>query len=407
MAVYLDHNATTPMRPQAVAAMVEAMHVVGNASSVHGFGRAARARVDGARRQVAALVGGAAANVVFTSGGTEANNLALRGCGRRRVLVSAIEHDSVLGAIEDAEQIPVDAHGVVDLAALERTLAASTEPAIVAVMLANNETGVIQPVAEVVRIAHRHGALVACDAVQAAGKIALDMAALGVDYLSLSAHKLGGPQGAGALVLRDGAPLSAVQTGGGQERGRRGGTENVAGVVGFGAAVEIAGRELDAFARLAALRDRVQAALDGARVLGADAPRLPNTLNVAMPGVPAQTQIMALDLAGIAVSAGSACSSGKVKASPVLRAMGVAEADAGSALRISFGWNSTEDDAARMIAAWMDVYRRLASPSPRLRAEGRGKGAPQVGYGRGAPLDTAPHPNPIPAGGDRERKTAA
>ncbi len=406
MAIYLDHNATTPMRPQAIAAMVEAMRFVGNASSVHGFGRAARARVDRARRQVAGLIGGEAANVIFTSGGTEANNLALRGGGRARVLVSAIEHDSVLSPIDSAKRIPVDARGIVDLAALERLLAMSREPAIVAVMLANNETGVIQPVAEVVRIARAHGALVACDAVQAAGKIAVDMAALGVDYLSLSAHKLGGPQGVGALVLRDGAPLCAVQTGGGQERGRRGGTENVAGVVGFGVAAEIAGHELGAFARLAELRDRVQAALQGARVLGADAPRLPNTLNVAMPGVPAQTQIMALDLAGIAISAGSACSSGKVKFSPVLHAMGVAEADAGSALRISFGWNSTEQDATRMIAAWMDVYRRLASPSPRMRGEGRGEGELGVAQGGRAPLDAAPHPNPLPAGGEREQQAA-
>ena len=366
MAVYLDHNATTPMRPKAIEAMVEVMRVVGNASSVHGFGRTARGHVDRARQQVAALVGGKAANVVFTSGGTEANNLALRGCGRARVLVSAIEHDSVLTPIEQAERIPAHASGVVDLEALERVLVASAEPALVAVMLANNETGVIQPVAEVVRRAHKYGALVACDAVQAAGKIAVDMAALGVDYLSLSAHKLGGPQGVGALVLRDGAPLVAVQTGGGQERGRRGGTENVAGIVGFGAAAEIAQSELGTFARLATLRDRVQAALTGGRMLGADAPRLPNTLNVAMPGVPAQTQIMALDLAGIAISAGSACSSGKVAFSPVLHAMGVDEKDAGSALRISFGWNSTEDDAARMIAAWTDVYRRLGAPDGAL-----------------------------------------
>jgi cysteine desulfurase len=359
------------MRPQAIEAMVEVMRVVGNASSVHGFGRTARGRVDRARQQVASLVGGNAANVIFTSGGTEANNLALRGCGRARVLVSAIEHDSVLTPVEQAERIPVHANGVVDLDALQRMLAMSTEPAAVAVMLANNETGVIQPVTEVVRIARRHGALVACDAVQAAGKIAVDMAALGVDYLSLSAHKLGGPQGVGALVLREGAPLTAVQTGGGQERGRRGGTENVAGVVGFGAAAQGALSELDRFARLADLRDRVQSALAGARVVGADAPRLPNTLNVAMPGVPAQTQIMALDLAGIAISAGSACSSGKVKFSPVLHAMGVDERDAGSALRISFGWNSSEEDAARMIAAWMDVYRRLSSPSPRERERER------------------------------------
>lgn len=361
MAVYLDHNATTPMRPQVVAAMVEAMRAVGNASSVHGFGRAARGRVDRARAQVAALVGGKAANVIFTSGGTEANNLALRGCGRTRVIVSAIEHDSVLAPIERAGRIPVDARGVVDLAALERMLAASSDPAIVAVMLANNETGVIQPVAEVAQLARRHGALLLCDAVQAAGKIAVDMAALGIDYLSVSAHKLGGPQGVGALVLRDGAPLNAVQTGGGQERGRRGGTENVAGVAGFGVAAESALRGLDAFARLASLRDRVEASLEGATVVGGGAPRLPNTLNVAMPGVPSQTQLMALDLAGIAVSAGSACSSGKVKASPVLHAMGLGEADAGSALRISFGWNSTEDDATRLIAAWTDIYRRLSA----------------------------------------------
>src|SRR6185312_14437196 len=220
---YLDHNATSPMRPVALDAMVEALKAGGNPSSVHRSGRAARARIDKARRQVAALVGALPGEVVFTAGGTEANNLALR--GHKRVLASAIEHESVLKAVPDAARIPVDANGVIDLSALERLLA--HKPALVSVMVANNETGVIQPIAEVVRLARGAGALVHCDAVQAAGKMPVDLHGLGVDYLSLSAHKLGGPTGVGALIVRNGVPFATDRVGGGQETYRRAGTENV------------------------------------------------------------------------------------------------------------------------------------------------------------------------------------
>ncbi|UYN97481.1 MAG: cysteine desulfurase [Enhydrobacter sp.] len=356
---YLDHNATSPLRPAAFDAMVEALRASGNPSSVHRVGRSARARLDRARRQVADLVGALPAEVVFTSGGTEANNLVLAGCGRRRLLVSAVEHDSVLKAAVGAEILPVDGEGRIDLGQLEQRLTPSREPALVSVMFANNETGVLQPIAEVVRLARSVGALVHCDAVQGAGKVAVDLHGLGVDYLTLSAHKLGGPAGVGALVVRDGAPLMPDRIGGGQESNRRAGTENVAGIVGFGAAT------VEAKAGLATegLRDHMEGALldlaPGAYVFGAGAVRLPNTTCVSMPGVRAETQVMALDLAGVCVSAGAACSSGKVTRSAVLLAMGVAPAIAETAVRISLGWNSQASDIERLIAAWRDLYIRV------------------------------------------------
>ena len=347
---YLDHNATSPLRPVALDAMVEALQAGGNPSSIHKPGRAARGRVDRARKQVAGLVGALPAEVVFTSGGTEANNMALR--GHERVLVSAIEHESVLKAVPDAGRIPVDGNGVIDLAALERMLA--DRPALVSVMFANNETGVIQPIAEVVRLARAAGVLVHCDAVQAAGKVPVDLHGLGVDYLSLSAHKLGGPTGVGALVVRAGAPFATDRVGGGQESNRRAGTENVAGIAGFGAAAEAAGDGVD----VAALRDRIEASLPG-KVYGAVAPRLTNTTCISMPDVKAETQVMALDLAGVAVSAGSACSSGKVTRSAVLTAMGIEASEAETAIRISCGWNTVFEDIDRLIAAWQGLYTRV------------------------------------------------
>ncbi len=357
VSAYLDHNATSPLRPAAFEAMTEALRAGGNPSAVHAVGRRARAMVDRARREVAALVGAQPSEVVFTSGGTEANALALAGSGRRRVLVSAVEHDSVRRAVPEAEVLPVDGDGVVDLAALERALAASSEPALVSVMAANNETGTMQPVAEVVRLAHAAGALVHCDAVQAAGKIAVDFHGLGVDYLSLAAHKLGGPTGIGALVLHAVAPFASDRRGGAQETNRRAGTENLSGIVGFGAAAAEAGQGLSSV-----LRDRTEAALrtlaPTARVHGANAPRLPNTICLSMPGVSAETQVMAFDLAGVCVSAGAACSSGKVHRSAVLAAMGVEDAVAATAVRISFGWNSESGDSDRLIAAWRDLYVR-------------------------------------------------
>ena len=252
--VYLDYNASAPVWPEAADAADEALRAGANASSIHAPGRAARARIEEAREAVARLVGADPAGIVFTGGGTEANNQAIRRSGAERVLVSAIEHESVLSADEEAEILPVTPRGVVDPEALDRALAADARPALVAVMLANNETGVIQPVAQVAEIARRHGARVHCDAVQAVGKIAVDVAALGADSYALSAHKVGGPQGVGALVLRDPDSAGRLIHGGGQERGRRAGTENVAGIAGFGRAAEIVAARLEDFTGLVALR---------------------------------------------------------------------------------------------------------------------------------------------------------
>ncbi|MBV9861332.1 MAG: cysteine desulfurase [Alphaproteobacteria bacterium] len=359
---YLDWNATAPLRPEAVAAMTAALGAAGNPSSVHRWGRAARQRIEHAREAVAGLVGAPAGGVIFVSGGTEANHLALLGAGRPRLLVSAIEHRSVLDAVAGAELIPVDADGVVSLAALEQLLAVDRRPALVSVMLANNETGVIQPAADIAALAHRHGALFHCDAVQAAGKMALDAAAIGADLISLSAHKLGGPTGVGALVATGAVAVEAQLRGGGQEGRRRAGTENVCGIVGFGAAAATSGRELAAFDRVRALRDRLEAAIASiapeAVVIGAGAPRLPNTSAIALPGVAAETQVIALDLAGVMVSAGAACSSGKVQPSHVLHAMGAGPELANSAIRVSLGWNSASTEVDHFLEAWAEFYRR-------------------------------------------------
>lgn len=366
-AVYLDYNATVPLRPEALSAMAEAHGLSGNASSVHSFGRSVRRLIETAREQVADLVSADSAQVVFTSGGTESNNLALNGTGRKRLLVSAGEHDSVLKAAPDAEVLPLRADGRVDLAVLEDKLARDSRPALVSVMLANNETGVIQPIAEVAVLAHEHGGLVHCDAVQAAGKVAVAMPDLSVDLLSLSAHKLGGPTGVGALVVREGVALRPLLKGGGQERSRRAGTENVSGIAGFGAAAVVAGETLADHARLTALRDGMERRLADiapeVTFFGADAPRLPNTSCFALPGMPAETQVMALDLAGVAVSAGSACSSGKVRPSHVLQAMAAVD-KASCAIRVSLGWRSEASHLERFLDAWSALYSRSAQAAP-------------------------------------------
>jgi len=370
--IYLDYNATAPIRPEVRDAVIAAFDVAGNPSSVHGFGRRARRLVEDARAEVAALAGVTPARVVFTSGGTEANTAALRATGRTSILVSAIEHDSVLETAPDAVRVPVTADGMVDLAALERLLAECREPALVSVMRVNNETGVIQPVADVARIAHAQGALVHCDAVQAAGRIPLEVDRLGIDLLTLSAHKLGGPHGVGALLVRDGIPIAPVLRGGGQEQRRRAGTENVAGIAGFGAAARLAREAMEAPSTLAELRDDlerrlVRAAQEAGKpavLYGRAAPRVANTTCVSMPGVTSETQIMAMDLAGIAVSAGAACSSGKVKASHVLIAMGVSADEAASAIRVSLGWGTTPGDIDRFVEAWTALRRRTAGPAP-------------------------------------------
>jgi len=362
---YLDWNATAPLRAEVAAAMAEALARTGNPSSVHRWGRAARQAIERARGQVAALVGVAPTEVIFTSGGTETNHLALLGMRGRRHLISAIEHDSVREAVPEATLIPVTSAGVVDLAALEALLAAERRPALVSIMLANNETGAIQPVAEAAAIARTREALVHCDAIQGAGKLPVDFRALGVDLMSISAHKLGGPQGVGALVAREGVALTALQRGGGQERGRRAGTENGPGIVGFGVAAELAAREKLSSAAIAKLRDRAETALTAvapdAPVFAKESPRLPNTLSIGMPGVPASTQVMALDLAGVMVSSGAACSSGKVRRSHVLSAMGASREEAESAIRVSLGWSTTPAEVERLVDAWAALYRRTRS----------------------------------------------
>jgi len=362
--VYMDHNATTAVRPEARDAVALALAFTGNPSSVHGSGRTARRLVEDARDAVAALVGAEPAWVVFTSGGTEANNLALRVLPKRApILCSAVEHASVLSVMDGIVEIPVDGDGVVDLGALEALLAGEDTPALVSVMLANNETGVLQPVADVAALAHEHGALIHCDAVQAAGKMAIDFRTLGCDLMSLSAHKIGGPSGVGALVVTSGVEgdlaLIPMLRGGGQERGRRAGTENVPGIAGFGAAARAAREGLTDFARLGRWRERIENRLRqhaDSRVYGFGAPRLANTSCLTMPGVEAETQVIQLDLAGVAVSAGAACSSGKVEPSRVLAAMGVDANEAATAIRVSLGWNTTEDDADKFVEAWIQVY---------------------------------------------------
>ncbi len=349
---YLDANATEPVRPEAAAAALEAMQLGGNASSVHAAGRAARAVLEAARRAVARRFGAAPEGVVFTSGGTEANALAIHGCSRPRVLRSAVEHDAVRAAVPGAEVVPVDADGVVDLVALERMLAGGH--VLLCLMLANNETGTIQPVSEAARLCRAVGAWLHVDAVQAAGRIVVDLHALGADSLAVSSHKLGGPAGAGALLLAPGREVAASIAGGGQERGRRGGTHALPAIAGFGAAVAAA------LPDTVALRRQVEGCVEamGARVLGG-AHRLPNTVCAALPGVPAETQVIALDLAGVQVSAGAACSSGKVARSHVLEAMGLGTL-AGEAIRVSLPWDVTEAHVAEFAAAYSDLADRMA-----------------------------------------------
>jgi cysteine desulfurase len=349
--VYLDWNATAPLRPEAKAVLLAALELVGNPSSVHGPGRAARRVVEQARAQVAELAGVEPAWVLFTSGGTEANNWALRPGLRPLTLVGATEHASVLEAAPAALRVPVGSDGVIDLAALDRLL---TGPALLSLQLANNETGVIQPVAEAAALMHARGGQLHVDAVQAAGRLPLDRVSLGADLLSLSAHKIGGPKGVGALIADPALDLPPLLRGGGQEARRRAGTENVAAIAGFGAAAEAAQAGLAGMAELAARRDRLEAQLRqaGGQVIADGARRLANTSCVARPGLSAQTQLMALDLAGFAVSAGAACSSGKVGPSPVLQAMGLGEAVATSAIRISIGWTTTDAELDRFAASY-------------------------------------------------------
>ncbi len=375
---YLDHNATTPLRPAAAEAMTRALQIVGNPSSIHAEGRAARAALDRARHQVAAAVGGRARDVIFTSGATEALATLLRlspaivgpsgAAPFVRFIRPDVEHSAVLAACNPGGLgAPNDGDGVVRLDAMEALLA-QPGAAIVALQAANGETGVLQPVAAAAAMARAAGALAVCDAVAAFGKIPLDIVALGVDALVVSAHKIGGPKGVGAIIL-NGERLVIAEPligGGGQEMRRRSGTENVAGIVGMGAAADEAAAAIESEAnRLAALRDRLLDGLLSVRpdivVFGAGAPRLPNTLNIGVPGLRSETAVIALDLAGVAVSSGSACSSGKVRRSHVLDAMGVAPALAEGALRFSLGWTTNEADIAKAVTAFAAIAGGAAS----------------------------------------------
>ncbi|MEH6489397.1 cysteine desulfurase family protein [Hyphomonas oceanitis] len=373
--IYADHNATAPMRPEAREAMLAALDLgATNPSSVHTKGRAARAVVETARMQVGGAIGSRAADVIFTGGGTESDALAVQGVvdaleGRCTLIVSAIEHEAITKSAAHSgapvQTAYVTAAGIVDVEDLRTRMADWDSEVhgtpVLCLMLANNETGIVQPVAEAAAIVREAGGLTICDAVQALGKIPVNVGLLGVDYLSVSAHKIGGPQGVGALWHRAGAPLKAILYGGGQERSLRSGTENVAGIAGFGAAVEAAVRDLPKYAALAKHRDAMEARLKAEGdvvVIGEDSPRLAGTSNFARAGFRAETQVMALDLAGVCVSAGSACSSGKVKRSLVLMAMGASDALAESAIRTSFGWNSEPADFDGVANAWLEAARR-------------------------------------------------
>ncbi|WP_339336198.1 cysteine desulfurase family protein [uncultured Maricaulis sp.] len=375
MRTYLDHNATTSVRPSVIEAMSAVMAQTGNPSSVHADGQGAMARVETARRQVGKALCARPEDIVFTSGGTEALNLALHAAISAgtvgRIIVTAIEHEAV-AATAAISGLPVDVwpindQGVVEIAWLIERLSRWSDrdgKPLLAMMLANNEIGTLQPVAEATALVREAGGLSVVDAIQAVGKIAVDLAGIGCDYMAISAHKFGGPQGVGALLASCDAPMARHHHGGGQEKGRRAGTHNVAGIVGLATALDEAVATLDAFAALAPHRDRMAAKLKTLSPelieIGAGAPRLPNTLGLCQPGWPGATQVMALDLAGVAISAGSACSSGTSKGSKIGTALGLSEAASQGFIRVSLGWNSKPDDADAFIDAWSTALARIS-----------------------------------------------
>ena len=377
--IYLDHNATTPPAAEVVDAMATALREqFGNPSSVHHFGQVAKAALDDARSAVAALVGGDPSEVVFTSGGTESDNFAIRGVaealeatGRRHLIATAIEHEAVLNTFRALARrgwkttlLPVDQSGIVTIDALEQAL--TDETALVSIMHANNEIGTVQPIAQLARLARSRGAVFHTDAVQTAGKIPIDVKALGIDLLSLSAHKFYGPKGAGALWIRRGVRLQTPMTGGKQERGRRAGTENVVGIIGLGVAAQQSRAKMAAEGdRLAVLRDRLEegvlASVTGTAINGARSPRVPNTTSISFDRIEAESLLIALDLAGIAVSTGSACSSGTLEPSHVLKAMGFPPHRAQNSIRFSLGAANTEADIQRVIEVLPGVVDKLRS----------------------------------------------
>jgi cysteine desulfurase len=358
---YLDYNATAPVLPEVIALTAEIMGRVGNASSIHGFGRDARKTVEDARAQVAALAAVRPAQVVFNAGATEGNNTILSGFQDQIIYINSTEHPSIIESAPNAIHVPVTKDGVIDLAALEKMMA-ERPPALLCLQLVNSETGAIQPVAEASEIARKHSARILCDAVQAAGRIPIDFKSLNVDYLTLSAHKFGGPQGVGALIFREGLQLPKLLRGGGQERRQRAGTENVAGIAGFGLAAQKALENMGAYqSACEAFRAKLESGLKEIApqiiIAGENAARVCNTTCAILPGVSAETQLMNMDLEGVAVGSGSACSSGAMKPSHVLTAMSFSESDARASLRFSTGWATTIAD----IDAALNAYEKMAA----------------------------------------------
>lgn len=364
--IYLDYNATAPLLPSVRKAIAESLEWIGNPSSIHGFGRHVRKHIELAREQIGQLVNTDATHVTFTSGATEANNWVLFNAPATRVLISAIEHASLIDASaarDNTAIIPVTPQGIVDLTALETLLQQSNEPTLVCVMWVNNETGVIQPIAAIAEICRKYQAFLHVDAVQAAGRLEIDLQKLLIDYLSLSAHKIGGPSGIGAMIYNHDTTLYKFIHGGGQERRRRAGTENILGIIGFGAAAAAARHTQQRYSELGAWRDeleqRITALNPDCIVVGADAPRVGNTMQLITPHATAEKQLMALDLAGIAVSSGSACASGSVKPSHVLRAMGIADTLTSCAIRLSMGPETRKTDLDAFFEAWVANTQRL------------------------------------------------
>ena len=363
MRIYLDYNATTPIRPQVIDAAADAMRHTGNASSVHFNGRGARKYVEDARAHVAALCGVRAAQIIFNAGATEGNNTILHAYTDKPVLVSAVEHPSSLAPVPNAIKIPVRRDGLLDMDAFEAQLK-EHKPALVSVQWVNSETGIIQPIDKIAALAKSYGAWMHCDAVQAAGRVKIDFKAAGLDTMVISAHKFGGPQGVGALIFREGLTFPKFMQGGGQEKRQRAGTENVAGIAGFGVAAKLALEELDQYCtHCDTLRTLFESGIkqigNDIAIVGEASARTPNTSNVLLAGISAETQLMALDLEGISVSSGSACSSGAFKPSHVMAAMGYSEDDSRSALRFSWGWDSKASDIAAALAAYDKMVKRL------------------------------------------------
>lgn len=360
--IYLDYNATAPLRPAINNALGELALKPLNASAVHGLGREGRRLVEDARQRVAGLLDADPANVIFNSGATEANNTVLNHFSGRGIAVSSTEHASVYEYDCGQTYIPCDENGVVDLAALEGILK-ERKPELVSVMLVNNETGIIQPAAEISGLAKKYGAFFHCDAVQAAGRLPLKMIDIGADFVTISSHKIGGPQGVGALVLGMCGETPCLLQGGGQEKKARAGTENVAGITGFGMAAQAAKAQLSDFQKLGAARDKLENALKalvpGIKIYGEKADRVANTTLAGIPGARSETMMMALDLEGVCVSNGSACTSGKVEPSHVLKAMGASDEEAGSALRISTGWATKDEDITRFLEIFARVGQRM------------------------------------------------